>query len=182
MLKLHDLMVKDLVTVEPDTPLREVAIILSERRISAVPVVRVGKVIGLVSATDVLDAVAAGATHTPEPAARLPWDEPGEEEGWTADGDEADFFSENWPGASLDELERFEEIAADHDVLDDTTAGEIMTRKLHILPADTPVVAAARYMLTEGIHRVLVEAEDGSIGLVTTTNFVQAVAEGWFER
>ena len=38
-MKAHDIMTRDVVTVRPSTPVREVAVLMTERRISGVPVV-----------------------------------------------------------------------------------------------------------------------------------------------
>jgi CBS domain-containing protein len=54
-MKVRDAMTNDVVTVRPDTPLREVASILVERGISGVPVVDDdGNVVGVVSEGDIL--------------------------------------------------------------------------------------------------------------------------------
>lgn len=51
-----DIMTQDVVTVTPDTRLRDVAKILAEKRISGVPVVEEGKVVGICSEADILAA------------------------------------------------------------------------------------------------------------------------------
>ena len=51
-----DIMTQDVVTVTPDTRLRDVAKILAEKRISGVPVVEGGKVVGICSEADILAA------------------------------------------------------------------------------------------------------------------------------
>src|SRR5579884_409847 len=54
-MKVEDVMSTDVVTVEPGTPLKEVARILAERRISGLPVVTAeGVVVGVVSEADIL--------------------------------------------------------------------------------------------------------------------------------
>ncbi|MCD6351585.1 MAG: CBS domain-containing protein [Armatimonadetes bacterium] len=56
MATAKDIMTQDVVTVSPDTLVRDVAKILSEKRISGVPVVEGGKVVGICSEADVLRA------------------------------------------------------------------------------------------------------------------------------
>jgi CBS domain-containing protein len=51
---VEQLMTTDVVTVSPETPLKEVAGVLIEHRISGVPVVSEGKVVGVVSEDDIL--------------------------------------------------------------------------------------------------------------------------------
>ena len=54
-MKVKDVMTKDVVTVEPRTPLKEVARLLVDRRVSGVPVVDLdGTVVGVVSEGDIL--------------------------------------------------------------------------------------------------------------------------------
>lgn len=53
-MKVEDVMTKDVKTVTPETPLREVARILAENRVSGIPVVDDGKVVGVVSEADIL--------------------------------------------------------------------------------------------------------------------------------
>jgi CBS domain-containing protein len=48
------LMTTDVLTVGPNTPLKEVAQLLSEHGISGVPVVEKGSVVGVVSQTDIV--------------------------------------------------------------------------------------------------------------------------------
>lgn len=54
-MKVHDVMSTDVVTVEPDTPLKDAALELARRRISGVPVVNAdGAVLGVLSEADVI--------------------------------------------------------------------------------------------------------------------------------
>lgn len=54
-----DVMTGDVVTVADDTPVAEIARLLEERRIKRVPVVRQGRVVGIVSRADLLRALAS---------------------------------------------------------------------------------------------------------------------------
>lgn len=53
-MKVADVMRRDVTTVAPQTPLRDVAMILAERRISGLPVVDADEVVGVVSEADIL--------------------------------------------------------------------------------------------------------------------------------
>jgi CBS domain-containing protein len=53
--RVSDVMSSRVLTVEPGTPVKEVARILVERRISGVPVVEVGRVVGVVTDRDMLE-------------------------------------------------------------------------------------------------------------------------------
>jgi len=53
-MRVEDVMTKQVQTVAPETPLREVAKLLAEQRISGLPVVDDGKLVGVVSEADIL--------------------------------------------------------------------------------------------------------------------------------
>ena len=59
MLKVKDLMTRDLLTLEPNTSNREAAEILATENVSGAPVVHAGKPLGIVSARDLLEFIAA---------------------------------------------------------------------------------------------------------------------------
>lgn len=59
-LKVAEIMTCQLVTVEEDTPVSDIATLLAERRIKRVPVVQGGRVVGIVSRADIVQAVAMG--------------------------------------------------------------------------------------------------------------------------
>jgi CBS domain-containing protein len=52
---VKEIMTKDVITVSPDTTLRELGKILKEKRISGIPVVDgIGNIVGIVTVTDIL--------------------------------------------------------------------------------------------------------------------------------
>jgi CBS domain-containing protein len=51
---IKDVMKKKVVTVTPETPIREAAHLMKEKRIGCVPVVSAGALVGLVTTTDIL--------------------------------------------------------------------------------------------------------------------------------
>src|SRR5437667_10449314 len=53
-MKVRDVMTKDVLIVAPETPLKEVARLLVEKRVSGLPVVSAGKVLGVISEGDLL--------------------------------------------------------------------------------------------------------------------------------
>jgi CBS domain-containing protein len=56
--RARDVMTKDVITVEPDTPLTEIAAILEKYHIKRVPVMEGGKLVGIVSRANLLRGVA----------------------------------------------------------------------------------------------------------------------------
>lgn len=69
--KVADVMTRDLVTANEDTPVSEIAGTLETRRIKRVPVIRDGKIVGIVSRADLVRALARstdGKLPSPVPA------------------------------------------------------------------------------------------------------------------
>ncbi|HUL49379.1 MAG TPA: CBS domain-containing protein [Gemmatimonadales bacterium] len=171
-------MSKDLITVSPELPLRETVELLARRHIGGAPVTAGDRVLGVISANDVLsfEADTPGVpTEQPEIAEwelELPvaW-----EEGTEAPGA---FFSETWVDAGADVTERIQRLEGpEWDVLAEHTVSEAMTRAVCALSPETELAEAARYMLRNSIHRVLVMERGKLIGMLTTTDIVRAVAE-----
>lgn len=59
MLKVKDLMTRDVLTVAPNTSIREASEMLATEHVSGMPVVRLGKLLGIISARDILEFIAA---------------------------------------------------------------------------------------------------------------------------
>lgn len=55
-----DIMSHDVIAVDEETPVGEIAALLTERKIKRVPVVENGKLVGIVSRADIVHAVAEG--------------------------------------------------------------------------------------------------------------------------
>lgn len=58
MLKLNNIMTRDLVTATPDMTIRDAMELLSERHVSGAPVLDGGKIVGIFSASDILEMLA----------------------------------------------------------------------------------------------------------------------------
>lgn len=59
-LNVADIMSHQLLVVDEDTPVSDIAMLLTERKIKRVPVVEHGKLVGIVSRADIVHAVAQG--------------------------------------------------------------------------------------------------------------------------
>src|SRR5262252_3191576 len=57
--KVADVMSRDVITAKPDTPLGDIAAMLERNRIKRVPIVEGGKLVGLVSRANILQALAS---------------------------------------------------------------------------------------------------------------------------
>ena len=66
--RAQDIMTPSPVTIGEDTPLYQIAQVLEEKGIKRVPVVRDGKLVGLVSRANLLQGFSSGATTTPATA------------------------------------------------------------------------------------------------------------------
>jgi len=66
--KVKDIMSKDTISVDEETPVEEIANLLTTHKINRVPVMRGKKLVGIVSRADIVRAIAMGkhiALHTP---------------------------------------------------------------------------------------------------------------------
>ena len=65
MLRLREIMTRDLIIATPDMSLQDAMEILAERHVGALPVVEGGTVVGMFSATDLLSYIAELSEETP---------------------------------------------------------------------------------------------------------------------
>lgn len=182
MARLDEIMTTDVVPVSAGSSLRAVVEVLRGENVTGAPVVSGSDVVGIVSATDLLEFEASNPGVPSEQPSQLEWGEAEEEEPeeWL-EGEEppAEFFVDLWPDVGADLRERFEEVGGpEWDVLEEHTVDEVMTHTLYSLAPDTDVREAARYMIDRGIHRLVVVEDSRLVGIVTTTDIVRAVAEG----
>jgi CBS domain-containing protein len=140
-------------------------------------------VIGVISLTDL---VAFAASTPGVPTERGQTIDLAESDGGEAaanewvEGDEppAGFFVEHWADAGADVVERIAETAGpEWNVLEEHTVAEAMTRAIRSLSPHTPVDQAAEVMRTSSVHRVLVMSRGELLGLVTTKDIADAVAD-----
>ncbi len=64
--KVGDVMTKEVVSAEPDMPVDEIVRLMERRRIKRVPIVRGGKLLGIVSRANLLHALGSVAAKTPK--------------------------------------------------------------------------------------------------------------------
>jgi CBS domain-containing protein len=179
MLRVRDIMTRDVTTVTPELPLREAIDVLVTHHVSGAPVVQNERVVGIVTASDLLDFVSSlpggGQARTTRGAWEdLPPNVDGEEERNTS------ALTEPWRdlsaaalaslGASnLPEGDRLEQ----HTVADVMTAGSP-----HGIEPGASIIDVAKRMREADIHRLLVMEGDRLVGIVTSTDVTQAVADG----
>lgn len=186
MLRLRDIMTTELVTLDPNLTIREAMDVFVSKRISGAPVVAGDEVIGVVSASDLLQfAAALPGVPTEREAPPDLLDDMAEDE---MDGELPDrtddpsgmFFTDLWEDAGATVVERMAIPAtAEWNFLEEHTVSEAMTHApVHALTPETFVTVAADYMRNAKIHRVLVMTGRTLLGVVTTTDITDAVADG----
>jgi CBS domain-containing protein len=177
VLRLRDIMTTDVTVLRPETPIRDAMTILASGHISGAPVVSGRRVVGVVSATDLLlFAAELPGLPTDQPQALQEDAElPDEIEGNDPAGA---FFHEMWNDAGSGMNERIRNIdGSEWNALGEHVVEEAMNQVLCFLAADTPVEFAAHYMREHTIHRVLVMEQDRLLGIVTTSDIAAAVAD-----
>jgi CBS domain-containing protein len=175
MLRLQDIMTREVLSVSPELGIRETMELFATRHVSGAPVMSGNQVIGIVASSDLMSFAA-------ERAQRLLDDIP-------EDVDEADdtfvgaddascaYFVTLW-GRESDGTRGGPEMAsAGWCALGEHTVSEVMTfGPVRALPPGAGVDEAATLMCNAGVHRVLVMDAGAVVGIVTTTDIVRAVA------
>ena len=151
-----DYMQRDVVTVSPDDSLREALDLMTGNHVTGLPVMNGdSRCVGLITSSDILN-----------------YEQ--EHSGDSADGATADFFdpeSQQWESMPLTAfgLEEF----------GDVRVSDVMTTELVWVERGTPLMDAARRLIDERVHRVLVLDKDFRLyGILSAYDFVRVVAEG----
>ncbi|NET67034.1 MAG: CBS domain-containing protein [Moorea sp. SIO1G6] len=144
-----EVMTRDPIVVQPETPIKEVIKIIAEQSISGLPVVNeAGKLVGVISETDLL------------------WQETGVEPPVYIMFLDSVIYLEN-PARYDQEL---------HKALGQT-AGEVMTGHPMSIKPDQPLRKAAKLMQEKSIHHLPVTDEaEQVIGILTSGDIVRAMA------
>lgn len=182
MLKLSDIMTTDVATLTPQTTLRDAVDLFATKHVSGAPVVSASKVLGVVTAADILSFSASTPgvpTERPGQTEWGDWSEPAkEEEPERENVAPASYFTDLWADAGADVTERMETLESpEWNVLDEHTVEEVMTRNVWSLPPNHSVVEAADLMRGKSIHRVLVVDDGRLVGIVSALDIARAVAD-----
>jgi CBS domain-containing protein len=179
---VRDLMSSSVQVLDPALTLREAVELLAAQHITGAPVVSAGKLVGAISANDIL----AFEADTPG----VPTEQPSEGEDENVPELQADetweraaeapnaYFTDLWVDAGADVAERFDALAGpEWDVLNEHTVAEAMSQGVRGLSPDMTVADAAAYMLSERVHRAVVLDHTKLVGILTATDIMRAVAE-----
>ena len=180
MLRLRDIMTREVVTLEPQMTLREAMEILSSRHVSGAPVVSGQKVVGVISAGDLLSFAAAPPRddeREAKPTLAEGWNETEE---WDDDeeSESASFFTDMWDEHTEETTDVIDSDGeSSPDVMSNHLVEEAMTKTIRWLSPDADVRSAADMMRQYGVHRVLVVTRGRLVGLVSAMDIAKAVAD-----
>ena len=141
-----DIMTRKVITVTPGTPVREVAKLLVERQVSAVPVLDGERLVGMISEADMLHRY---EISTDCASSNDPW--------WVRL-----FSADRSP-------EEYVKSHARH-------ARDVMTREVSSVAPDTPLAEIATLLEKRRIRRVPVVEEGRLVGIVSRSDLVRAFA------
>jgi CBS domain-containing protein len=145
---VQDVMNPDIMTVPDDMTTDELARYLTEREISGAPVVNgQGDLIGVVSMTDV-------GRYLAEPSE-------------FAASRRSEFY------ATSDDSMLEQSLAVEQAV----AVRDVMTPVVHQVPATAPIAEAARIMVEQHIHRLVVTRGREPVGIITSMDLLRVVAE-----
>jgi CBS domain-containing protein len=141
-----DIMSTPVISVAPDTPVKDIAALLFEKRISGVPVLDEGRLVGLVSEGDLLRRHEIGTERAKRGGS---W--------WLRM-----FGADQTPAEYVKAHGR--------------RAQDVMTREVLTIMPDTPVAEIATLLESRGIKRLPVMRDGELVGIVSRANLVQALA------
>jgi predicted transcriptional regulator len=149
---VKDLMNPDIMTVADEMTTDALARYLIEREISGAPVVdSQGRLIGVVSMTDIARNMA----------------DPSDVESWRSSG----FYRDIAADFTL------EDPAERPNAEPTVTVRDVMTPVVHQVPSTAPVAEAARIMVDQHIHRLVVTEGKEPVGIITSMDVLKMVAE-----
>lgn len=184
MLKVRDIMTAGPITVSPETSLRNAIELFTREHISGAPVVNGGKLVGVISSSDLLAFAAAPPDRAELPDPGDAFDRLSEIEP-DAGVDMADdtvsdsaFFTDMLSDADTEvDVRMARMLDPDLDVLDEYTVADAMTTAMKTIRPDVEATAAARLMANARVHRLIVVERNRPVGIISTTDLTRAVAE-----
>lgn len=183
---IRDVMTRDVLTVAPETTLRDAVELLAFNHLSGAPVLDGQRLVGVITASDLLEFAATSPgvpTLREEGEDVIEWPQTSVEEE-VAVGDEtgSTYFAEMWEDAGADVAERLATPdTPEWNLYDDHIVGEVMTRQVLTLPPDAELRDAAEMMKDHRIHRVVITEGEVVVGIVSALDIAKAAANGAFD-
>ncbi len=153
-MKVKDVMIRDVITCMPDDPLGLVARLFRENHISGIPVVEDGKVVGMVSETDLLRLF-----KTPE------------------------YSGELWLPSPLEIIEipvrslvRFEEAKKALESMKSKPVRDIMKKEVHSVSPEDSLEEASSKMVRYRINRLPVVENGKLVGIVARSDIIRGLS------
>jgi CBS domain-containing protein len=181
MLKVKDIMTRDVVALSPESTIREAMEVLTANHLSGAPVTAGETVVGVVSMTDIVTFM-IGTTEHPVEEEDEPIVETWENiEELDEEAEEIRLLSlseEVWDEWSKPEEKPGEAFPERTSILDKQIVEEIMNPEVFSIAPDATVKAAATIMRKHGIHRVLVMKGKTLAGIISAMDIARAVSKG----
>lgn len=178
---VRDIMTSEVVAVSSELSLRDLVELLAQKHIGGVPVLAGNKVVGVVTTGDVMTFLSTQPVVPSERPEEQDYETEVPEAEEAPEGEEPPgaFFADAWSDAGAEVVERF---AAPHgpewDLLGEHIVAEAMTRTICSIAPGASVAQAARAMKEAKLHRLLVMEGGALLGIITTSDVSNAVAEG----
>jgi CBS domain-containing protein len=183
---IRDVMTREVLTVAPETTLRDAVELLAFNHLSGAPVLDGQRLVGVITASDLLEFAATSPgvpTMREELEDVIEWPQTSvEEEVDGGDESGATFFADMWEDAGADAAERMGTPGGpEWSLYDDHVVGEVMTRNVLTLPSSASLRAAAEMMQEHRIHRVVITDDGAVVGIVSALDIAKAAANGAFD-
>jgi CBS domain-containing protein len=156
-MRVADVMESRVVTVGPDLPVRELEALLVRERVTGVPVVEGGRVVGVVSRSDVVRQLELERSQL---------------------GAVSAFYLEPWDAEQRGPEDERRVHAAVAERFEHLRVRDLMIRDVLQVGPDASLRDAARLMVERRVHRILVTDRGALVGLLSTLDLTRLVAEG----
>jgi CBS domain-containing protein len=154
MLQVKDVMTKAVLTVSPETLVKDAAALLAERNISGLPVIEAGRVVGIFSEGDVLRSI-----KTTKKDMRLV------------------FPSISSLGIAFQEEVTQREILDAYEEIGNRPVKDVMSMNVVIVEPDIALNEAIVKMVQRGINRLPVVDKGGLVGIITRGDVIRGLAK-----
>jgi CBS domain-containing protein len=162
MKKVKDFMKKNVVCFSPEDPVFDVARVLAELNISGGPVVKEGKVVGIITLSDIIKYISMKSSKVFKFLEKVK---------------EVANPGTSWFLLTLLEMGKDRiEFKKQMKKLNPTKIKEIMTKKVVTVTPDTTLIEAATLMEKHDVNRLPVVNESGKlVGIIARTDLIKAI-------